>query len=291
MPRRAVNASARPAIGAVAAQARPEHRSKSSRIAFRGPAGSDRVQRSVSYVTRVALGTLPKAGGVGHPNRTNPSVRSRWPVTDRSKQRDLVWRPNSGDTHGVPFSGPVATRPCRASFPLPSERPSGSPQPAPPSSIWFRLLLRARGTRADQADLELRRRMQPLIPSIRTALEGDNVNAQRASLAIAADVPAALAKDAKLPGAIATFLQARKAEPGVDRIGLGDYGRMQPTGQDLTKVVAPPSLDPRLSSSGERPLNPLHPRCETLLRTRKRFRIPRTSSMSQDRRCQYSTTF
>jgi HEAT repeats len=95
------------------------------------------------------------------------------------------------------------------------------------------------GREPSQADLELRRRMEPLVPSIRTALEGDNVDAQRASLAIAADIPPGLAKDARLPGAIATFIQREKRDRDLIALGLRAFGRMQPSGQELVKVVGP----------------------------------------------------
>ena len=63
------------------------------------------------------------------------------------------------------------------------------------------VLLAATGGRAEpavderrddrQADVELRRRLEPLVPSVRAALEGNNKDAQKAALAVAADKPTA----------------------------------------------------------------------------------------------------
>ncbi|HEX3149154.1 MAG TPA: HEAT repeat domain-containing protein [Gemmataceae bacterium] len=95
------------------------------------------------------------------------------------------------------------------------------------------------GREPSQTDIDLRRRMEPLVPSIKAALEGDNKDAQRASLAIAADFPTGLAKAANLPAAIAGFLLRDKRDPELIALGVRALGRMQPAGADLAKVIGP----------------------------------------------------
>src|SRR5262245_61925254 len=57
------------------------------------------------------------------------------------------------------------------------------------------------------ADADLRRRLEPLVPSFRAALAGDNVEAQRATLSIIADIPPAMTAETNLSATLAAFLK------------------------------------------------------------------------------------
>src|SRR5262249_28853559 len=87
------------------------------------------------------------------------------------------------------------------------------------------------------ADAEMRRRLEPLIPSIRAALQGDSVDAQRAALAITADFPPALAIEANLSTGLATFLSKEHKDPEVIALGLRSFGRSDPDAADIGRVV------------------------------------------------------
>jgi HEAT repeats len=88
-----------------------------------------------------------------------------------------------------------------------------------------------------QTDLELHRRLEPLVPSVRAALEGHNRDAQRAALGIAADFPRPLATSARLPAAVAAFLLRDANDPELFAMALRAYGRMTPPAADLVKVT------------------------------------------------------
>jgi HEAT repeat protein len=88
-----------------------------------------------------------------------------------------------------------------------------------------------------QADVELRRRLEPLVPSVRAALEGNNRDAQKAALAVAADFPPALSINARLPGVVAAFLLRDGTDPELAAMGLRAYGRMVPDAPELARVA------------------------------------------------------
>ena len=88
-----------------------------------------------------------------------------------------------------------------------------------------------------QADIELRRRLGPLLPTVRAALEGDNREAQRAAIGIAADFPSAMAKDVRLHAVFANYLLRDRIDPELAAMGLRAYGRMLPDATDLAKVA------------------------------------------------------
>ena len=87
-----------------------------------------------------------------------------------------------------------------------------------------------------QADIELRKRLAPLVPTVRAALESNNKDAQRAALGIAADFPPAMALSNRLPAAVAKFLLRDDLDPDLAAQGLRAFGRMSPDAADLAKV-------------------------------------------------------
>jgi HEAT repeat protein len=86
-------------------------------------------------------------------------------------------------------------------------------------------------------DVELRRRLEPLVPSVRSALQGDNADAQRAALAIAADFPPALLVQANLSGAIGTFLGRDIKDADLVALGIRSFGKSYPEKPDLAIKV------------------------------------------------------
>jgi len=87
------------------------------------------------------------------------------------------------------------------------------------------------------SEIELRKRLGPLLPSIRAALQSDNADAQRAALAIVADFPPGLAADANLAAPLTTFLQRDLKDPELIALGLRSYGRIDPDPAQIGKVV------------------------------------------------------
>jgi hypothetical protein len=102
-----------------------------------------------------------------------------------------------------------------------------------------------------QAEIEMRQRLDPLVPTIRAALEGDNADAQRAALVLASEFPPVMAVQVRLPEAVAKFLSRDKLSPDLAALGLRSFGRMfrddtelrrpggptAPIGRDLERVV------------------------------------------------------
>src|SRR5262245_28639308 len=87
------------------------------------------------------------------------------------------------------------------------------------------------------SEIELRRRLEPLVPSIRSAMQGDNADAQRAALAIAADLPPGLAADANLAAPLPAFLQSDLKDPELIGLGLRSFGTIDPDPAQVGKVV------------------------------------------------------
>jgi HEAT repeat protein len=87
------------------------------------------------------------------------------------------------------------------------------------------------------ADAEMRRKLEPLIPSIRAALQGDNIDAQRAALAVTADFPPALAAEANLSAGLAAFLSKDHKDPEVIALGLRSFGKSDPDPSDIARIV------------------------------------------------------
>jgi HEAT repeat protein len=83
-----------------------------------------------------------------------------------------------------------------------------------------------------QQDLELRRRLEPLIPSVRAALQGNNPDAQRAALVVIADFPPALMFQANFSGLVAAFLDRDPKDPELAAIALRSYGKSYPEKPD-----------------------------------------------------------
>ena len=90
---------------------------------------------------------------------------------------------------------------------------------------------------ARPADEELRRRLAPLIPSFRAALQGDSVDAQRATLAVIADIPPALAAESNLAAVLAAFLRKDIKDPEVIALGIRSFGRSYPDAPDIDTVL------------------------------------------------------
>jgi HEAT repeat protein len=86
-------------------------------------------------------------------------------------------------------------------------------------------------------DEELRRRLAPLVPGFRDALLGDSVDAQRATLAIIADIPPTLAATGNLNAAMVTFLQRDIKDPEVLSLAVRAFGRTFPDAADISKVI------------------------------------------------------
>ena len=91
--------------------------------------------------------------------------------------------------------------------------------------------------RENRQDDELRRKMEPLVPSVRAALLGESVEAQRAALAIAADFPPALAAEANLSGTLATFLQKDLKDTEMIALGLKSFGQSKPAATDIERIL------------------------------------------------------
>lgn len=88
-----------------------------------------------------------------------------------------------------------------------------------------------------QSDAELRKRLEPLIPSFRAALAGDSADAQHATLSVFADIPASVAGDTGLSAAIVKFLQRDIKDPEIVALALRSFGKSKPAAADLATVV------------------------------------------------------
>jgi HEAT repeat protein len=88
-----------------------------------------------------------------------------------------------------------------------------------------------------QSDAELRKRLEPLIPSFRAALAGDSVDAQRATLSVFADIPASVAGDTGLSVALVKFLQRDIKDSEVVALALRSFGKSKPAPADLETVI------------------------------------------------------
>jgi HEAT repeat protein len=88
-----------------------------------------------------------------------------------------------------------------------------------------------------QSDAELRKRLEPLIPSFRAALAGDSVDAQRATLSVFADIPASVAGDTGLSAALVKFLQRDIKDSEVVALALRSFGKSKPAPADLEAVI------------------------------------------------------
>jgi HEAT repeat protein len=90
---------------------------------------------------------------------------------------------------------------------------------------------------SDARDLELRRRLEPLVPSIRSALQGTNADAQRAALAVVADFPPALLFQANLSGAVAGFLEREQTDPELTALAIRSFGKTYPEKPDAATRI------------------------------------------------------
>jgi HEAT repeat protein len=88
-----------------------------------------------------------------------------------------------------------------------------------------------------QSDAEIRRRLEPVLPSVRAALEGDNAEAQRAALSILADIPFTLAVDARIPAALNAFLQKEIKDPALLAQAIRAFGKTRPDPADISKQI------------------------------------------------------
>jgi HEAT repeat protein len=83
------------------------------------------------------------------------------------------------------------------------------------------------------------------MPAVRAALQGNNVEAQRAALVIASEFPTALAVQFRLPPVLAEYLSGDVKSPELAALGLEAYGKMFHDDPDLRKfdLVPPPGRD------------------------------------------------
>ena len=90
------------------------------------------------------------------------------------------------------------------------------------------------------SDAEIRKRLEPLVPTFRAALLGDNVESQRATLAVIADIPPGLASRTNLNASLAAFLQRDHKDPEVLALAIRSFGRSVPVFGDaeMSKAVA-----------------------------------------------------
>lgn len=96
------------------------------------------------------------------------------------------------------------------------------------------------GAGESPSDAELRKRLEPLVPSFRAALLGDNVESQRATLAVIADIPPSLAARTNLNASLSTFLQKDHKDPEVLALAIRSFGRSVPAygDADMSKAIA-----------------------------------------------------
>ena len=90
-----------------------------------------------------------------------------------------------------------------------------------------------------QSDAELRKRIIPLVPSFQAALMGDNVDAQRATLSVIADIPPNLVVGTNLAKVLKNFLRKDIKDPNVLALGLRSFGRSFPDAPDVESVIGP----------------------------------------------------
>lgn len=115
------------------------------------------------------------------------------------------------------------------------------------------------------ADMEFRRRLEPMIPSIRAALEGKDPDAQRAALTVIGDVPPSLSAEASPSASLPSFLhpldvtgwyaarwdlvtvraslhaylQRPATSPQLTALALRALGKTHPDGNDIRILVTP----------------------------------------------------
>ena len=94
-------------------------------------------------------------------------------------------------------------------------------------------------TEETAAEIEMRKRLDPLVPAIRAALEGDNPDAQRAALVLAGEFPPVMAVQVRLHETIATFLQQDAVAPELVAVGRKSYGRAFRHDPDLQRPGGP----------------------------------------------------
>jgi hypothetical protein len=92
-------------------------------------------------------------------------------------------------------------------------------------------------TTDNRGETDLVKRLVPLLPSIRAALTGNNVEAQRASLAVIEGVPPGTVFGADLLPALRVFLGKEIADPELLALGLRALGKSLPDDRDLTTFV------------------------------------------------------
>ena len=90
-------------------------------------------------------------------------------------------------------------------------------------------------------DTDLKRKLDALKPAVRDALRGNDPEAQRAALAIVADLPPAGAEAFSAP--LADFLKLESTNPELIALALRTYGKTFPEAKDIASV-----LDPHLKS-------------------------------------------
>lgn len=82
------------------------------------------------------------------------------------------------------------------------------------------------------------RKLEPLVPAIKAALQGTNPEAQRAAFVAVSELPPALVSRSDLSDAVAAALQKVK-DPDLLAVGLRSFGKSSPRAADLAKVLSP----------------------------------------------------
>ena len=96
----------------------------------------------------------------------------------------------------------------------------------------------AGGAAADtRGESDVVKRLVTLVPSIRAALTGNNVEAQRAALSVIEAAPPGTVFGADLLPALRTFLGKEIADPELLALGLRALGKSLPNDNDLTAIV------------------------------------------------------
>jgi HEAT repeat protein len=88
-------------------------------------------------------------------------------------------------------------------------------------------------------DSEAIRKLEPLIPAIKAALQGTNPEAQRAAFVAVGELPLALVRRSDLSDTVGAALQKGVKDPDLLAIGLRSYGKSDPRAADIAKVLSP----------------------------------------------------
>lgn len=92
-------------------------------------------------------------------------------------------------------------------------------------------------TQENRGETDLSRRVGPLLPSLRAALTGNNVESQRAALAVIESIPPGALFAADLAGPLRAYLSKDIADPALLALGLRALGKSLPNGKDISDIM------------------------------------------------------